>query len=290
VFGAGLRTPRARRASPDPADSPTEGLPSATRKLEVTFCDFKNAGRFRIFLCPAQARWFKVTNCDLRRSPLATRWHPVGTPNDRRLEITVCDLHSTVRPSEDMMAEGHSLIPTERIEKAILLIRGHKVMLDKDLADLYGVPTGVLNQAVKRNRDRSQRLHVQLTREEADRLRSQFVILKTDSRRGLASATPSKRGQHLKYLPYAFTEQGVAMLSSVLRSDRAVLVNIEIMRAFVRLRRLLASHADLARKLEALEKKYDAQFRVVFDAIRQLMTPPADTKRGKIGFRREHDK
>ena len=110
-----------------------------------------------------------------------------------------------------------------------------------------------------------------LSAEEADSLRSHFVTLKVG------------RGRHRKYLPLAFTEQGVAMLSSALRSKRAVQVNIEIMRAFVRLRQILASNAQLARKLDALEKKYDAQFKVVFDAIRQLMTPP-DTKKRKIGF------
>jgi hypothetical protein len=110
---------------------------------------------------------------------------------------------------------------------------------------------------------------LELSKEEYDALRSQIGTL--------------KRGQHSKYLPYAFTEQGVAMLSSVLRSKRAVHVNIEIMRTFVRLRQMLASNAALARKLEALEKKYDAQFKVVFDAIRQLMTPP-EPKRRKIGF------
>jgi uncharacterized protein YjcR len=95
------------------------------------------------------------------------------------------------------------------------------------------------------------------------------------------------RGKYSKYRPYAFTEQGVAMLSSVLRSDRAVAVNVEIMRAFVRMRQILATHADLARKLEALEKKYDAQFKAVFDAIRELMTPPPAPIRGRFGFARD---
>ncbi len=146
------------------------------------------------------------------------------------------------------------------------------MLLDADLAFLYGVELRVLIQAVKRNIDRFPAdFMIQLTAEEYHSLRSQFVILKLG------------RGQHRKYLPYAFTEQGVAMLSSVLRSKRAVQVNIEIMRAFVRLRQLLASNAQLARKLEALEKKYDAQFKVVFDAIRQLMASP-EPKRRKIGF------
>jgi len=160
----------------------------------------------------------------------------------------------------------------ERIERSILLIRGHKVMLDVVLAELYGVPAKVLNQAVKRNKDRfPSDFMFQLTDEEFYSLRSQIVTLETG------------RGRHRKYLPYAFTEQGVAMLSSVLRSKRAVRVNVEIVRAFVRLREVLATHKDLARKLEALEKKYDSQFRVVFDAIRQLMAPPEPRKR-KIGF------
>lgn len=174
---------------------------------------------------------------------------------------------------------GGIVVPVERITQAILLIRGHKVMLDSDLADLYEVEIKVLNQAVKRNIERfPDDFMFQLTGEEAERLRSQFVTLKPG------------RGQHRKYLPYAFTEQGVAMLSSVLRSDRAIHVNIEIMRAFVRLRRMLASNAELAHKLAALERKYDAQFKVVFDAIRELMTPPEPKKKRPIGFGPWEDK
>jgi hypothetical protein len=166
-----------------------------------------------------------------------------------------------------------SLIPVERITSAIVLLRGHKVLLDTDLAALYGVGVKALNQAVRRNRERFPTdFMFQLSTEEMAALRSQTVTLKTG------------RGAHRKYRPYAFTEQGVAMLSSVLRSPRAVQVNIEIMRAFVRLRQMLASHADLARKLDALEKKYDVQFKVVFDAIRELMTPTAP-KRRPVGFR-----
>jgi hypothetical protein len=165
------------------------------------------------------------------------------------------------------------LIPEERITSAILLLRGHKVMLDADLAALYGVETKVLNQAVQRNLERfPEDFMFQLTQEEAALLRSQTVTLK----RG--------RGQHRKYLPHVFTEQGVAMLSSVLRSSQAILVNIEIMRAFVKLRQLLATNEDLAKKLVALEKKYDGQFKVVFQAIRELMEPPVRKKR-PIGFR-----
>jgi hypothetical protein len=143
-------------------------------------------------------------------------------------------------------------------------------MLDADLAVLYGVGVKILNQAVRRNSERfPDDFMFQLTSQEVMALRSQVVTLKAG------------RGEHRKYRPYAFTEQGVAMLSSVLHSSRAVRVNIEIMRAFVRLRQMLASNADLLRKLEALESKYDAQFKVVFEAIRELMEPPAK----QIGFR-----
>ena len=166
-----------------------------------------------------------------------------------------------------------ALIPVEMIEKKILLIRGEKVMLDADIAELYGVETKMLVRAVKRNIDRFPAdFMIQLNREEFENLRFQF-------------GTSSRWGGR-RYLPYAFTEQGVAMLSSVLSSKRAVQVNIAIMRAFVKLREMLATHKDLARKLNEMEKKYDAQFRVVFDAIRQLMIPPSPKKR-KIGFQRE---
>ena len=162
------------------------------------------------------------------------------------------------------------VIPMERIEHTILLIRGQKVMLDSNLAELYGVATKVLIQAVKRNEDRfPEDFMFQLTEQELNILRSQIVTSRWGGRR---------------YPPYAFTEQGVAMLSSVLHSARAVHVNIEIMRAFVRLRQMLASNVELARKLAVLEKKYDAQFRVVFDAIRELMVPPEPKKKRPIGF------
>ncbi len=189
------------------------------------------------------------------------------------------------------MAIEKSLVPVERIEGAILLIRGEKVMLDADLAALYGVETRVLVQAVKRNADRfPPDFMFQLTKEEVNLLRSQFVTSKSESRinkekSGILKSqiVISSWGGRRRSFPHAFTEQGVAMLSSVLNSPRAIAVNIEIMRAFIRLRRMLASHTDLARKLEALEKKYDAQFKVVFDAIRKLMAPP-EPKRRRIGF------
>ena len=170
----------------------------------------------------------------------------------------------------DKMSKGKSLIPVECIERSILLIRGHKLILDADLAALYGVETKQLIRAVKRNLPRfPDDFMIQLNKEESENLRFHF---------GTSSQWGGRR-----YPPYAFTEQGVAMLSSVLRSKRAVQVNIEIMRTFVRLRRLLASHADLARKLDSLEKKYDTQFKVVFDAISELMKPP-ETKKRPIGF------
>jgi len=170
------------------------------------------------------------------------------------------------------MHKDAGVVPSERIERSILLIRGHKVMLDADLAALYGVETRQLVRAVKRNISRFPHdFMFQLSKDEFENLRCHF---------GTSSQWGGRR-----YPPYAFTEQGVAMLSSVLKSRRAVQVNIEIMRTFVRLRRMLASHADLARKLEALEKKYDAQFKVVFDAIRQLMMPPEpELPKKRIGF------
>ena len=170
------------------------------------------------------------------------------------------------------MSPKVEIVPSEHIEKSILLIRGHRVMLDSELALLYGVPVKRLNEQVRRNRRRFPAdFMIQLTGEEYEVLRSQIATLKP------------ARGSHRKYLPYAFTEQEVAMLFSVLRSQRAIDVNVEIMRAFVRLRRMLASNEELARKLAALERKYDAQFKVVFDAIRELMRPPTP-KRRKIGF------
>ena len=165
-----------------------------------------------------------------------------------------------------------ALIPVEMIEKKILLIRGEKVMLDADLAELYGVETKMLVRAVKRNIDRfPSDFMIQLNKDELENLRYHF---------GTSNQWGGRR-----YLPYAFTEQGVAMLSSVLNSKRAVQVNIEIIRTFVKLREMLASNKELARKLNTLERKYDTQFKVVFDAIRQLMVPPKP-KRRKIGFQR----
>jgi hypothetical protein len=160
-----------------------------------------------------------------------------------------------------------------KVENRILLIRGHRVMLSGDLAVLYEVDTKYLTRAVRRNSTRFPAdFMFPLSQEEHRALRCQIGTLNAG------------RGQHRKYPPLAFTEQGVSMLSSVLRSPRAVAVNIEIMRAFVRLRQLLNTNKDLARRLDELERKYDSQFRVVFEAIRQLMIPPVP-KRRQIGFR-----
>lgn len=157
------------------------------------------------------------------------------------------------------------------IERRIYLIRGRKVMLDRDLAQLYGVKAIALRQQVKRNRERfPSDFMFRLSEKEAVFLVSQNVI---PSRRSLGGS-----------LPYAFTQEGVSMLSGILSSRRAVQVNIAIMRAFVRLRELISSHRDLARRLDELEKKYDARFRTVFDAIRDLMEP-STRSRSVIGFR-----
>ncbi len=168
----------------------------------------------------------------------------------------------------------HTIVPAEVIEQKILLLRGKKVMLDKDLAELYGVETFNLNKAVKRNIDRfPEDFMFQLTNEEFENLIFHF---------GISSWGGTRK------LPYAFTENGVAMLSSVLNSKRAITVNIQIMRTFTKIREMLTSHKDLAKRLDDLEKKYDAQFKVVFDAIRELVRPP-ETKKKKIGFKREHE-
>jgi phage regulator Rha-like protein len=166
------------------------------------------------------------------------------------------------------------LIPIERIQHFIFLIRGEKVMLDSHLAELYGVETKALNRAVKRNANRFPGdFMFQISKEELENLRFQI---------GTSSLEYGGR----RYLPYAFTEQGVAMLSSVLRSGRAVQVNVAIVRAFVSLRRLLATNETLARKFAELERKlegHDEAIKSLFNAIRELMLPPATPKR-EIGF------
>src|SRR2546422_10949670 len=165
------------------------------------------------------------------------------------------------------------LIPTDRIEQAIFLIRGQKVILDDDLARLYGVTTKRLNEQIKRNRQRfPDDFMFQLNLQEVRGLRSHFATLKSGS------------GRHRKYLPYAFTEHGAIMAANVLNSHRAIEASVYVVRVFVRLRELIASNKDLSQRLDELEKKYDSQFKVVFDAIRELMapTPPSQPR---IGFR-----
>lgn len=165
-------------------------------------------------------------------------------------------------------------ISAEAIEQKIFLIRGHKVMLDKDLAVLYGVPTKRLNEQVRRNIRRfPSDFMFQLTITEAQISRPQFAAL--------------KQGQNIKYLPFAFTEQGIAMLSSALNSERAIQVNIAIMRAFVKFRKILAAHKELAHKLKELEhkiEKHDVEIQAIFEAIRQLMEPPPVPEKPPIGF------
>jgi ORF6N domain len=166
----------------------------------------------------------------------------------------------------------NSIIPPERIEHSILAIRGKRVMLDNDLAEIYGVTTKRLNQQVKRNEERfPEDFMFQLTAEEFELLRSHFATSKAG------------RGGR-RYLPYVFTEHGAVMLASVLNSPVAIDASVQVVRAFVKLRQFLATHADLSRKINALEKKYDAQFAVVFKAIKELMEPPVKEKEKKIGF------
>ena len=169
------------------------------------------------------------------------------------------------------MSAQTGLIPVERIERCILLIRGEKVMLDSDLAALYGVETKRLNEQVRRNLTRfPPDFMFQLTAQETESLRSQ-----------IATSKEGRGGR--RYPPFAFTEYGALMLANVLNSERAAQASVQVVRAFVRLRQMLASNSELARKLEGLEKKYDHQFKVVFDAIRQLMSP-VEPKRSEIGF------
>lgn len=169
-----------------------------------------------------------------------------------------------------------TLLPSEIIEQKIFLIRGRRVMLDKDLAFIYGVETRVFNQAVKRNIKRFPNdFMFQFKKEEAHSLRSQFVTL--------------KRGEHYKYLPYVFTEQGVAMLSSVLNSDRAIEVNIQIIRTFVKLREMIVSNKELRVRLDKLEDSYNKKFKVIFDTLRKLLEDNNETREientREIGFK-----
>src|ERR1017187_9571374 len=167
------------------------------------------------------------------------------------------------------------VVPVERIERAILSIRGEKVMLDSDLAELYGVGTKALNQAVKRN----------LSRFPPDFM---FQLTVAEKNEVVTNCDHLIQLRYSPHLPYAFTEHGALMLANVLNSERAAQTSVQVVRAFVRLRQMLASNAELARKLDAMEKKYDAQFKVVFDAIRRLMSPP-EPKRREIGFHVKYD-
>lgn len=177
-------------------------------------------------------------------------------------------------------AKSSVAVLPEQIQRRILILRNQKVMLDVDLADLYGVETKALNRAVGRNFERfPEDFMFKLTPMEFEILRYHFGTSNPNSK--FASSNKGRGGR--RYRPYAFTEQGVAMLSSVLRSKRAAMVNLGIMRAFVSLRQMLVSHRSLARKVAEMEKQYDAQFKVVFDAIRELMAPPAKSRK-KIGF------
>jgi ORF6N domain len=197
----------------------------------------------------------------LRQAPKAEKPQVPKTSLEQSMKSDTADFDS--RPP---------LVPLERTEHMILFVRGQKVMLDRDLAELYDVETRVLNQAVRRNKRRfPPDFMFQMTPQEFAQWRSQIVMSKTE-----------KMG--LRHRPLVFTEQGVAMLSSVLGSDRAFDVNITIMRAFVRLRELMATHKELARKIEELENKYDAQFASVFEAIRKLMQPAPVPPKRCIGF------
>lgn len=175
------------------------------------------------------------------------------------------------------------IVVAEVIATRILELRDKKVMLDSDLAKLYGVPVKAFNQAIKRNIRRfPDDFMFQLSWEEVESLRSQIVTLKT------TKSEESRRGKHIKYLPFAFTEHGVAMLSSVLNSKRAIQVNIQIMRAFTKLREILLTHKDLSAKIEALESKYaehDHAIKAIFEAIKQLLEPPPTKQKPQIGFR-----
>jgi hypothetical protein len=200
-----------------------------------------------------------------------------------------------IKPGKgSVLSKGSSLAVTSRIESFIITVRRHRVMLDSDLAAIYAVTTKALNQAVRRNAERFPPDFVfQLTLQEVANLRSQFVTsngLAAHSDAGMEHKPEEHRAQVVtgsrggrRYQPYAFTEHGALMAANVLRSPRAVEMSVFVVRAFVRLRQWMADHAELARRLEDLERKHDAQFKVVFDAIRQLMAHP-EPKKKEIGF------
>jgi len=229
------------------------------------------------------ARLPKELKGSLRRWRRSRRNWRQGRGSDERLKITICDLETG--PEEGMVEK--ILVPAEHIEHAILVLRGQKVLLDSDLAALYAVPVKALNRAVKRNIERFPAdFMFQLTDDEVSLLRRHFGTSNAHGAESLRSQFGTSKAEAAgRYLPYAFTEQGVAMLSSVLRSPRAVQVNIEIMRAFVRLRQMLQQNTDLARKTGGPGKEYDGQFKMVFEAIRDLMTL-RPRRRPRIGFRK----
>jgi hypothetical protein len=181
------------------------------------------------------------------------------------------------------VSAGLVRVPAGAIEQRIYIFRGQRVMVDSDLAKLYHVSTRAFNQAVKRNKDRFPKdFMFQLTPEEAKRLRSQTVILDVSAVKG--------RGRYAKYAPYVFTEHGIAMLSSILRSKRAVRMNIQIMRAFIRIREITAHHKDLIERVDQLEvaqQRHVSVIKLLADEIDQMKNPPASPKRRKIGFRTE---
>jgi len=184
------------------------------------------------------------------------------------LEVANCDLIEWSLTMKKTLVN----VPIERVEQAILFVRGEKVILDADLAELYGVTTTRLNEQIKRNQNRFPKdFAFRLTKQEFTNLMSQF-------------ATSSSRHGGRRKLPLVFTEHGALMAANVLNSKTAVQASVHVVRAFTRLRQMLASNVELSRKLGDLERKYDAQFKVVFDAIRQLMAPP-ETKRKQIGFK-----
>lgn len=223
------------------------------------------------------------------------------------LDLLPRAVNGVVAGSEGAVPSKRALVPEGRIERAILLIRGEKVILDADLAALYGVTAKRLNEQVKRNRSRfPEDFMFQLTWEETRSLRlqiatldgsgtegsrSQFVTLNGSGRDGLRSQIATlDRGKHLKYRPYAFTEHGAIMAANVLNSDRAVKVGVYVVRTFVKLRQMLTAHKELARRLDDLERKvdgHDHEILALVEAIRELMAPPPEPKRRRIGFHPE---
>lgn len=211
---------------------------------------------------------------------------PIASAPQRLTRSPYPNILRTMRPNLVIRERRGSYRPAPTVvpRDVIRVLRGQRVMLDADLAALYQVPTKALLQAVRRNRERFPAdFMFQLDWPESRALPARAGTT-LDERRSRSQIVTLKRGRNPKYRPYAFTEQGVAMLSSVLRSPRAIQVNIQIMRTFVGLRELLSTHTDLARRLDALEARYDASFKVVFDAIRRLMQPP-DPPKPRIGFR-----